>query len=151
MAIVSMQKLSICANKKNRKAILETLQELGIVEIFTDGIEDEDLHVTDTQRARAKYEKRAESYDRVLKLLDTYSPGKKSGGLFGGLDEIKKADVEKIVKNRRQYNEDTVRKMVFAQGAPRSLSGRSPSPPRASHSMQLPRRTSRSRCPSAPR
>ena len=109
MAIVSMQKLSICANKKNRKAILETLQELGIVEIFTDGIEDEDLHVTDTQRARAKYEKRAESYDRVLKLLDTYSPGKKSGGLFGGLDEIKKADVEKIVKNRRQYNEDTVR------------------------------------------
>ena len=30
MAIVSMQKLSICANKKNRKAILEALQNLGI-------------------------------------------------------------------------------------------------------------------------
>ena len=35
MAIVKMQKLSVCANQKNRKAILETLQNLGTVEVFT--------------------------------------------------------------------------------------------------------------------
>ena len=109
MAIVKMQKLSICANQKNRKGILETLQNLGIVEVFTDGIEDEDLKVKDTASARAKYEKRAESYDRVLKLLDLYAPEKKKGGLFASLDKITRADVERIIKNRRSFNQDTVR------------------------------------------
>ncbi len=108
MAIVKMQKLSICANKKNRKAILETLQNLGIMEVFTEGIEDEDLKVTDTLSARTKYEKRAESYDRVLKLLSIYAPDKKKGGLFAGRDEISRADVDRIVQNRRMYNQDTV-------------------------------------------
>lgn len=109
MAIVSMQKLSICASKKNRKAILETLQQLGIVEIFTEGIEDEELQHMDTLSARSKYEKRAESFDRVLKLLDTYAPGKAAGGLFGGLDEIGRADLKKVVDNRRNYNLDAER------------------------------------------
>ena len=33
MAIVQMQRINICALKKNRKAILERLQELGAMEI----------------------------------------------------------------------------------------------------------------------
>ena len=33
MAVVKMQKISICALKKNRKAILEKLQSLGVLEI----------------------------------------------------------------------------------------------------------------------
>ena len=31
MAIVQMQRINICALKKNRKAILERLQELGAI------------------------------------------------------------------------------------------------------------------------
>ncbi len=108
MAIVKMQKLSICANKKNRKAILEALQNLGIVEVFTDGIEDDELHKTDTSSARAKYEKRAESYDRVLKLLSIYAPEKSKGGLFGGLEQVSRDEVVRIARNRRKLNEDTV-------------------------------------------
>ena len=77
MAIVRMQKLSICANKKNRKAILEFLQSLGAVEIFTDAIDDEDLRRKDTQAARSSFERSADSFDKVLKLLNTYAPGKK--------------------------------------------------------------------------
>ena len=33
MAIVQMQRINICALKKNRKAILERLQELGAMEV----------------------------------------------------------------------------------------------------------------------
>ena len=110
MAIVSMQKLSICANQKNRKEILETLQNLGTVEIFTDGLGEEGLNFTDTQAARAKYEKRADSFDKVLKLLDAYAPGeKKGGGLFGGKEVIGRSDVDRIVQNRHTYNMDAER------------------------------------------
>ena len=66
MAIVKMQKLSICANRKNRKGVLETLQSLGCVEIIEDGIEDENLDISDTHEASARFEKSAESFDRVL-------------------------------------------------------------------------------------
>jgi len=110
MAIVSMQKLSICANKKNRKAILEALQNLGIVEIFTDEIRDEELQITDTQSARTKYEKRAEAFDRVLKLLDAYAPAEKKGlSLFAGREEIGRKDLERVSENRRLYNKDADR------------------------------------------
>ena len=43
MAIVQMQKLSIAASKKNRKAILELLQSMGVMEIHTDSLTDPDL------------------------------------------------------------------------------------------------------------
>ena len=42
MAIVQMQRINICALKKNRKAILERLQELGAMEVDI-RLEDEEL------------------------------------------------------------------------------------------------------------
>ena len=42
MAIVQMQRINICALKKNRKAILERLQELGAMEIDIQ-LEDDNL------------------------------------------------------------------------------------------------------------
>ena len=36
MAIVSMQRVRICALKKDRKAILEALQRKGVIEISDD-------------------------------------------------------------------------------------------------------------------
>ena len=76
MAIVNMQKLSICANKKNRKAILETLQSLGAFQLISEENADEGLAVMDTQQARAQFERSAESFDKVLKLLAEYAPVK---------------------------------------------------------------------------
>ena len=43
MAIVRMQKLSICATKSHRKEILEALQTLGAVQIITDQLDDPEL------------------------------------------------------------------------------------------------------------
>ena len=106
MAIVEMQKLSICANKKHRKAILETLQSMGIMELSYSNIdEDSGLTKMDTQAARTKYEKRAASFEQALKLLSQYAPsdGDKTG-LFYEKPRIARSEIDKAVADRHHYN-----------------------------------------------
>ena len=50
MAVLQMQRISICAMKKNRKAILEELQSLGVLEIDAAEL-DPDLETMDTKNA----------------------------------------------------------------------------------------------------
>ena len=52
MAVLKMQRISICALKKDRKAILEKLQSLGVVEINHVIEEDEDFKKMDTAKGR---------------------------------------------------------------------------------------------------
>ena len=54
MAVLKMQRISICALKKDRKAILEKLQSLGVVEINHVIEEDEDclLYTSPSPRDR---------------------------------------------------------------------------------------------------
>ena len=59
MAVMQMQRISICALKENRKAILEKLQALGIMEIDTTVLQDEDLQKMDTSSSRQVFEKQA--------------------------------------------------------------------------------------------
>lgn len=42
MAVLPMKKIEICAMKRDRKAILEKLQSLGMVEIQTNNEETDD-------------------------------------------------------------------------------------------------------------
>ena len=88
MAIIEMQKLSICAAKKNRKHILETLQTMGCMEMSTvptEEFEDGEFNIMDTNAQRAQFEKNAQMFDQVLKVLDEYAPEKKAGlSLFAG-------------------------------------------------------------------
>ena len=59
MAVLQMQKVSICALKKDRKAILEKIQAMGVMEI-SKMLEDETgLEKMDTQDARARFERNA--------------------------------------------------------------------------------------------
>ena len=55
MAVLKMQRISICALKKDRKAILEKLQSLGVVEINHVIEEDEDFKKMDTGRTGDRY------------------------------------------------------------------------------------------------
>lgn len=101
MAIVKMQKLSVCANKKHRKAILEALQSMGAMEIHTEDIVSDDaLQRMDTTNAIASFEKTAVSFDRSLKIIDSVTKEKSKGGLFAGMDEIKKSDYDSVVADR---------------------------------------------------
>lgn len=51
-----MQRISICAMKKNRKAILEELQSLGVLEIDAAEL-DPELKTMDTMNARLIFRK----------------------------------------------------------------------------------------------
>ena len=118
MAIVKMQKLGICGTKEKRQEILETLQDLGIMEMrLTDLQEDPELSTQDTAVARSRYEKRAESFDRAIKLLDTYAPEKNKGlNLFPEKRKITREELDKEIENRHSFNLD-VEKIQQAEKA----------------------------------
>lgn len=103
MAIVEMRKLSICANRKNRKDLLETLQSMGCMEMSTSFTEDEDLQTMDTKAQQAQFEKNAQMFDRALEVLDTYAPEKKGFALFEGKELVEKASLKEVVKNQHHY------------------------------------------------
>ncbi|MCF0146323.1 MAG: V-type ATP synthase subunit I [Eubacterium sp.] len=106
MAIVNMQKLSICASKKHRKEILEAIQSMGNMEItFRDFDGENALQTMDTQAARQKYERRAVSFDDALKLIGEYSGEKVAGGgLFSEKAFVDASRYEKAIENRHEYN-----------------------------------------------
>lgn len=78
MSVLQMQRISICAMKKDRKAILEELQKLGVMEIETSRMPSEGLDRMDTLEDRQKFEKQASMLDQALDVLQEYDPEKTS-------------------------------------------------------------------------
>ena len=76
MAVLQMQKVSICALKKDRKAILEKIQSLGIMEISKFETEEEGLQTVSTQEERNSFERNAALADTALNILQEYVPEK---------------------------------------------------------------------------
>ena len=64
MAVLQMQKINLCALKKNRKSILETIQALGIVEVVSDEELMEGFEKMDTSAQKSQFEKTARSEER---------------------------------------------------------------------------------------
>ena len=84
MAVLQMQRVSICALKKDRKSILEKLQSMGILEISQVADEDDAFSRMDTMNARVSFEKKANIADQALDVLDGYAPESKS--MFASLE-----------------------------------------------------------------
>lgn len=78
MAVLRMQKVSICALKKDRKAILELLQAAGVVEIIPTAAEDSVFKKSETILSRQVFERNATTADQAMDVLDEYVPEKKS-------------------------------------------------------------------------
>ena len=94
MAVLQMQKLSICALKKNRKAILELLQAAGVVEITKPAEEDSDFKRSDTMLSKQVFDKNVQTADQALLILQEYVPEKKS--LLSSLEGKALAEAEKF-------------------------------------------------------
>ena len=106
MAIVRMQKLSIVANRKNRKAILEMLQSMQAMEIDEQSVQDPDLKTMDTQAARLQFLKNADSFDQALKLLKTYAPDeKKKMALFSEKEVVLRKEFDEVIEKQQQCME----------------------------------------------
>ena len=105
MAVVEMQKISLAALKTKRKAILEKLQMLGIMQMEVDSIDDEELMKMDTAESRATWDKHAELCDQAAAILDKYAPEKK-----GMLDSLKGKELltmenaQEVIERRHPCN-----------------------------------------------
>lgn len=101
MAVLQMQRVSICALKKNRKAILERLQELGAMEVDIRLEDDSGYMRMDVSNSRAVFERMAHTADQALDILQHYAP-EKTGLLnsLAGKPLIDKALYEKAVKDQ---------------------------------------------------
>ncbi len=69
MAVLQMLKISICALKKDRKAVLEQLQRMKVMEITQTLEEDPDFTRMDTRQERMEFEKSASLADQALEKL----------------------------------------------------------------------------------
>lgn len=78
MAVLKMQRINLCALRRDRKKILELLQQTGVVEIERMPEEDDTFHRMDTAGQRAVFEKNAAAADNALEILQTYVPEQKS-------------------------------------------------------------------------
>ena len=101
MAVLQMQKVSICALKRDRKAILEKIQSMGIMEVSQIQEDTQGLEKMNTQTARSMFEKNAASADMALGILAEYVPEKSS--MFASLEGKKlvdKASFEQAVERK---------------------------------------------------
>ncbi len=78
MAVLQMQRICICALKKERKQILELLQRRGVIEINDVIPEDSVFHKTDVSVTESLLEKNISSAKEALQILETYTTEKKS-------------------------------------------------------------------------
>ena len=78
MAIMQMQRIQICALKKDRKKILELLQRRGIVEIDERIEPDALVTKTDAAQSSAVFAKNAAAAAEALRVLQEYAPEKNS-------------------------------------------------------------------------
>ncbi|WMJ88805.1 V-type ATP synthase subunit I [Anaerocolumna sp. MB42-C2] len=85
MAVLQMQRICICALKKDRKKILELLQRRGIVEINDILPEDSVFHKADVSTAENLLTKNINTAKEALEILNNYVPEKKSvlNALYG--------------------------------------------------------------------
>lgn len=103
MAVLQMQRISICALKKDRKAILEKLQSMGVIEMNQIVSEDEGFEKMDTMNARLSFEKKAQLTENALAVLETYVPEKHS--LLSSLEGkrlIGESEFEQMISGKEQ-------------------------------------------------
>lgn len=112
MAVLQMQRISICALKKDRKAILEQIQRLGVMEIDPDAGKETELERMDTLSARTGFEKMAALAEQALEVLQRYVPEKVS--IFASLEGKKLTDDGIYDKGARfaEYYSKVARQLV---------------------------------------
>lgn len=104
MALVEMQKMSLCAMKKNRKHILETIQAMGVVEVATDEDDVAGFEKMDTSAQRYQFEKTSALVDQALEILQKYSPEKKGMlSSLAGRTIIDAKTFDKVLEDKNRY------------------------------------------------
>ncbi len=98
MAVLQMQKIGICALKKDRQEILEKIQTLGTIELSDDkSLKELDGFVTtDTKEVSREFSRKLSLTEQALEVMDTFSPETK--GMFSSLEGKPLIDKEKLMQ-----------------------------------------------------
>ena len=100
MSVLAMKKLNICAMKKDKRALIEKLQALGVMEIDTSLYKDTPLEGFNTMEDKVNFDRKAVAIDNALNILEEYSEEKK--GMLASLEGkrlIGKGDMNNVLKN----------------------------------------------------
>lgn len=103
MAVLQMQRISICALKKDRKPILEALQRYGVVELSNLSSDDSFFQKTDTASQKSQFERTGTLAAQALEILDTYAPVKSSMlSMFEGRTALDDRAFQEQVQKRQE-------------------------------------------------
>lgn len=104
MAVLQMQRLNLVALKRNRKEILERLQEMGALEVDVRLDSEAEVVRQDTSSARALFEKNASLADQAIEILDRYAPEKSSLlNSLAGMPLIEHSEYDEVARKQREY------------------------------------------------
>lgn len=104
MAVLQMQKINLCALKKNRKYILEMIQALGVVEVVSDSETMEGFEKMDTSAQKSQFEKTAGMVDQALECLQKYVPEKKGMlSSLAGREFVDSKTFDRAMKDKNFY------------------------------------------------
>lgn len=110
MAVLPMKRLSICALKKDRKAMLEELQRKGVLEISNTKSKQKSFYKEDMSKKTEILQKKIQTVQSALETLNHYAPekkpllamleGRKEVGLeqYDSFDDLKGKVYEKATK-----------------------------------------------------
>ena len=99
MAKLPMKRLCICALRSDRKAVIEALQQLGVVQIEGGDTPPEGFTRPDMETQAQVFERSAQTAQQALAVLDRVAPEKK--GLlasFSGKRELSDENFQAVVK-----------------------------------------------------
>lgn len=123
MAKVEVKRISIYGLRKNRKAIMEELQRIGVVQIENMKLSDSVFSKENTAQNRHIFDKNADIAAQAVDILNDYIPEKKSiTSTFEGRKEISVEDYYKLVNNdteimRIAYDINNLQKEIFDKKA----------------------------------
>ena len=81
VAILQMEKIHLCAMKRDRKKVLELLQRRGTVELKDLEVQDEVFRKDNTTVTQNLFSKNAQTAEKALEVLKKYAAEEKGGGL----------------------------------------------------------------------
>lgn len=103
MAVLEMQKVSICARKKDMEAVLEKLQSTGLLELICLEADEPYFSKMDTGSIRRSCEKKVLLTEQALTVLESHVPEEKS--LFSPLKgkmQVGKKELRKVICHREE-------------------------------------------------
>lgn len=124
MAVLQMQKICICALKRDRKEVLELLQAAGVMEISQEAAEESGLEKMDTLASRQEFDRNANIAEQALEALAVYAPEKTS--MFSSLEGkalTEKARFQEIAGNAGAVLEDARQILALSKQAAEQKAG----------------------------